>query len=170
MESKIDGKQDPMTASTSFVNADSILAGNDKSQSRSNASKKPMLGGSLFSAANSSTVPVELAPLVPLQQSLSKATLAASSTTTKTNSDYAAQRKRVHPTYTSRPGSTPKRTSQDPRKRRRSRGRKLEDKESTDRRPGEAPRKSTHGSWQRREAASRSYNEARNHDSAKTSS
>jgi len=49
-----------------------------------------MLGGSLFSAANSSSVPVELAPLVPLQQSLSKASLAASSTTTKTNSDYAA--------------------------------------------------------------------------------
>lgn len=47
-----------------------------------------MLGGSLFSASSSSNVPTEIAPLVPLQQALSKAAISRGATVTKANTDY----------------------------------------------------------------------------------
>jgi hypothetical protein len=63
-------------------------AAHDKVQPRTSAPKKPMLGGSLSNLSSSS--PVELAPLVPLQHSLSKATVAIGTTISKANTDYAA--------------------------------------------------------------------------------
>jgi len=49
-----------------------------------------MLGGSLFSGSGSSAVPIEFAPLVPLQQSLSKAAMSLITTTKTADTDYAA--------------------------------------------------------------------------------
>lgn len=49
-----------------------------------------MLGGSLFSSSSSSATPVELVPLIPLQQALSKASMPLISTTKNAETDYAA--------------------------------------------------------------------------------
>ncbi|OOF98255.1 hypothetical protein ASPCADRAFT_142338 [Aspergillus carbonarius ITEM 5010] len=56
----------------------------DKSRS---TGKKPLLGGSLFSNSSGSTPP-ELQPLVPLQSTLSKATLASVGPTAMANGEY----------------------------------------------------------------------------------
>lgn len=65
-----------------------MFTAHDKIQPRTSAPKKPMLGGSLSSLSSSS--PGELAPLLPLQHSLSKATTAIGTTISKANSDYTA--------------------------------------------------------------------------------
>jgi hypothetical protein len=66
-----------------------IATAHDKTQPRTSAPKKPMLGGSL-SSLSSSSIPSEIAPLMPLQHGLSKATTAIGTTISKANTDYAA--------------------------------------------------------------------------------
>lgn len=63
-------------------------------------SKKPLLGGSLFSDANGAAAPPEIAPLVPLQQSLSRASLAIKPSVTKADIEYAALTDGSQPTPT----------------------------------------------------------------------
>lgn len=57
----------------------------DKSRS---TGKKPPLGGSLFSNSSSGSTPSELQPLVPLQVSVSKATMTSGSSTSAANAEY----------------------------------------------------------------------------------
>ena len=65
---------------------DSPLTPTELDKSRSSG-KKPLLGGSLFSSAPGST-PSELQPLVPLQVTLSKATMSSSTSVTTANVEY----------------------------------------------------------------------------------
>lgn len=69
----------------------------DKSQPKP-TTKKPLLGGSLFSSDATSPAPTELQPLIPLQHALSKALLAAKPGLQKADAEHAALNDGAAPT------------------------------------------------------------------------
>ncbi|KZF21709.1 DUF618-domain-containing protein [Xylona heveae TC161] len=67
---------------------DAIEARIDELDKNRSSGKKPALGGSLFSTSSGPSAPMELQPLVPLQLSLSKASMPAKSALSSANSEY----------------------------------------------------------------------------------
>ncbi|MDI1489019.1 MAG: hypothetical protein OHK93_008296 [Ramalina farinacea] len=86
----------------------------DKSRS---SSKKPALGGSLFSSSSTSAPP-ELHPLIPLQSALTKATAASTTCILTAESEYAKLSDPANPIPTPRLRRPPIRPTEEPRVRR----------------------------------------------------
>lgn len=64
-----------------------ILTRTELDKSRS-SSKKSLLGGSLFSASTSTSAPLEIQPLVPMQAAINKVALAMDGTVSTANTEY----------------------------------------------------------------------------------